>query len=647
MVQLDEWIVTAILVAEACSTGRDMTAQLRTPRLPELAMRNALPRAIAVLIICATCQSLPAAPLHPDRAAIDATFKRQLEALATKCDELRLVEQSRQSRQWIVPHGAGRQSLFVVADASLPVSVDGEKPVVAKWREHFVQCRRDQAARLFELAQQRLANGHAASAYQLVHEVLHEDPDHQQARAILGYRQSGDTWIQPGGAIRRRSGRSTHPKFGWRRATYWQVESPHFRITTDHSQEMGVELAERLERFQSLWRQVFFSSWSTHAALSDRFAGGNSSLGTSKKHEIVLFKDRQEYVKKLASVGPQIEVSLGYYAKDQRTSLFYAGDDRTKPTWFHETTHQLFQEAGNAVHNVGEKWNFWIVEGIAVYMESLVQRDGYYSLGGFDADRLQYDRWRTLRGAPCLPLPEIVELGREDLQKHPDVRRIYTRAAAFAHFLMDAEDGANRDALMQFVNAVYLGRDSTQTLATSTGIAYDKLEKRLPAFLAVSDSDLKHLNPPDRVHNLSLGLTRVTDDGLQALAEYTGLQWLDLAFTKVTDVGVGRLKNMTLMKRLSLEGTKITNASLYVVGRMTRLQELDLAHTAIDDSGLTQIGRLTDLTTLYLTMTAITDASIPTLSKMTKLKILDVEGTGITPRGLARLRKTIPALRIE
>ncbi|HJN12792.1 MAG TPA: DUF1570 domain-containing protein [Pirellulaceae bacterium] len=647
MVHLDEWIATAILVAQAPSSGLEMTAQLRTPGLPELATRYALSRAIAVLVFCATCQSLPAAPLQPDRAAIDATFKQQLGALATKCDELGLVEQSRQSRQWIVPRGLGRQVLFVAADTSLPVSTDGEKPVVVKWREHFIQCRQDQAARLFELAQQRLAAGHAASAYQLVHEVLHEDPDHKQARAILGYRKSGDTWIRPGGAIRRRSGRATHPKFGWRRATYWQVESPHFRITTNHSPEMGIELAERLERFQSLWRQLFFSNWSTHTALLDRFAGGNSSLGTSKKHEIVLFKDRQEYVSKLVSVGPQIKVSLGYYAKDQRTSLFYAGDNRSEPTWFHETTHQLFQEAGNAVHNVGEKWNFWIVEGIAVYMESLVQHDGYYSLGGFDADRLQYDRWRTLRGEPCLPLSEMVELGRENLQRHRDIRRIYTRAAALAHFLMDAEDGANRDALMRLIDSVYLGRDSTQTLATSTGIAYDELEKRLPAFLAVSDSDLKHLNPPDRVHNLSLGLTRVSDEGLLALADCKRLHWLDLAFTKVTDVGAQQLKNMPLMKRLSLEGTKITNASLPVVGRMTQLQELDLAHTTVTDVGITQLGRLTDLTTLYLTKTPITDASIPTLAKLTKLRILDVEGTGITPDGLAQLRKTIPGLRNE
>lgn len=624
-----------------------MTAKQHRPRSPEWVTRIARHRAIAVLVLCFAVETLHAAPPQSDRAASDATFQQQLEALASRCDELQLVDQARQTRAWFVPRIPGRQYLFVAADAAWPAPEDGEQPVVTKWREHFMQCRQDQAGRLFELARQRLAAGDATTAYQLVHEVLHEDPQHGQARSILGFRQSGDTWIRPGGAIRQRSGRSNHPKFGWRRATYWQVESPHFRITTDHSPAMGEELAERLERFQSLWRQVFFSNWSTPAALADRFAGGSSILGTSQKHEVVLFKDRQEYVTKLANIGPRIEVSLGYYAKDQQTSLFYAGDERTEPTWFHETTHQLFQEAGNAVNNVGEQWNFWIVEGIAVYMESLVRHDGYDSLGGFDADRLQYDRWRTLRGEPCLSLAKIVELGREDLQNNPDIRRIYTRAAALAHFLMDADGGVHRDALLRYLNAVYLGRDSVETLAASNGLTYDALEKQLPAFLAVTDADLKHLNPPDRVRSLSLGLTGVSDEGLPALAPCERLQWLDLAFTKVSDVGASHLKNLTQLRRLSLEGTKITDASLPIIGRMTNLQELDLAHTGVSDTGLTSLARLTDLTTLYLTKTAITDASLPTLSKLTKLEILDVQDTGITPEGLARLRAAIPGLRNE
>ena len=601
----------------------------------------------ALLLLLITGRCLPAAPLQPVRAEIDATFGRELETLATKCDQLKLPEQARQTRSWVKPRAAGRQYLFVVQDAKRPVAVTGEKPVVAKWREHFMRIRAEHAERLFDLARQRLADNEPTTAYQLVHEVLHEDPDHASARAILGYRRVGAVWHQSGGTIRQRGGTSTHPKFGWRRGTYWRIESSHFRITTNHSAEMGVALAERLERFQSLWRQVFFANWSAAAALDDRFRGGSSSLGTSRKHNVVLFKDRQDYITNLADVGPQIKTSLGYYAKDQQTSLFYAGDDRTEPTWFHETTHQMFQEASNAVANVGQKWNFWIVEGIAVYMESLCRHDGYYSLGGFDADRLQYDRWRTLRGEPCLPLAEIVELGQGQLQSHRDIRRIYTRAAALAHFLMDAEHGAHRNALIRYLNAVYLGRDSTQSLAASIGMDYTALEKGLPTFLAVSDDDLQQLRPPQYIHNLSLGLTQVTDAGLQRLSACTALQWLDLAFTNVTDVGVGHLKDLVELRRLSLEGTKITDDSLSFVGRCTYLQELDLAHTAVTDDGIARLARLTNLTTLYLTKTSVSDASIPTLAKLTKLEILDVEGTEITPAGLARLRAALPSLQNE
>ncbi len=581
------------------------------------------------------------------RAASDAVFAEELEALAARCDALELPAQARATRDWLIDRDPGRRYLFVAAEAGAPQPVAIEPPIVAKWREHFMRCRREQADRLFGLAKRQLNSGHAAAAYTLIHEVLHEDPDHAESRAILGYRASGDRWLRPGGTLRQRSGRATHPKFGWRRGTYWQIESPHFRITTNHSPKMGTALAERLERFQSVWRQVFFESWSTRAALADRVAGGRSSLGTSRKHEVVLFKDRQEYIEKLAGVGPQIRSSLGYYAKDERISLFYAGEERTIPTWFHEITHQLFQEAGEAVSDVGEKWNFWIVEGIAVYLESLVQHDGYYTLGGFDADRLQYDRWRTLRGEPCMPLAELVELGQNDLQQHPEIRRLYTRAAAYAHFLMDGQQATYRDALLRYLQAVYLGRDTTRTLAVSLGTTYEAVDKQFSAFLAVTDDDLRRLNPPQHVHNLSLGMTQVTDDGMQNLRTLVKLHWLDLAFTKVSDVGVSQLGDLHAMRRLSLEGTRISDASLSVVSQMAALQELDLAHTAVTDRGIAELERLPELTTLYLTKTKITDASIRHLSKLKQLEILDVEETGISAAGVARLRASLPRLRSE
>jgi hypothetical protein len=50
-------------------------------------------------------------------------------------------------------------------------------------------------------------------------------------------------------------------------------------------------------------------------------------------------------------------------------SCFYAGDTSVYPTWYHEATHQLFQEGVPGVtRQPGENQNFWAIEAAALYM---------------------------------------------------------------------------------------------------------------------------------------------------------------------------------------------------------------------------------------------------------------------------------------
>src|SRR5207247_871918 len=108
----------------------------------------------------------------------------------------------------------------------------------------------------------------------------------------------------------------------------------------------ALELGERLESLHTLWRQIFFRYWSSSEALAARFAGRHEPLARERpKMQVVLFKNREEYVAQLAPVEPQIAATLGYYAHKQRTTYFYAGGPEVYPTWQHEATHQLFQES--------------------------------------------------------------------------------------------------------------------------------------------------------------------------------------------------------------------------------------------------------------------------------------------------------------
>jgi glycosyltransferase involved in cell wall biosynthesis len=76
----------------------------------------------------------------------------------------------------------------------------------------------------------------------------------------------------------------------------------------------------------------------------------------------------------------------------------------------------LFQETRPVVGDVARSENFWAVEGIACYMESLAQHEGYYTLGGMNAGRMPAARHRLLEDNFYVPLAQLVRAhGLEDL----------------------------------------------------------------------------------------------------------------------------------------------------------------------------------------------------------------------------------------
>ena len=586
---------------------------------------------LAVGLIWPQTPHLLGSELGARRAVLDGDFRADLDDLAQRCRELGLTEQAKQTAGWSVTRDPRRQYLFLIPGVAPTLPPPGAPKLVQQWHQRFMAHRREHADALLELAQSALQAGQGATAYQLLYEILREDPDHKIARRALRFRRTNRGWQKPGPGIRRIRIRSPHPQFGWSARKYWRVESQHFRITTSHSLAAGRRLAAELEEFYGLWQQLFFRFWSDTNALAARLVRHEAVLGRERKHAVVLFRDREEYVGKLSSVEPRIAVSLGYYMYGRRTSFLYAGDESLRSTWFHEVAHQLFQESPSAIKDAGERWNFWVVEGIATYLESLARHDGYWTVGGFDADRLQYARARTLNGGEYTPLRELVRLGRDQLQQDPDIRRLYTQSAGLIHFMMDGSDHRFRQSLVGLLQAVYLRRDSIQSLARLTDTDLDQIDVLYRQFLNVQDEDLVHVSRPPEIRSLALGHTSITDRGLKDLRDCRQLEWLDVSFTQVSDKGLMDLSELTSLRQLSLEQTRITDRSLDVVGRFRRLEELDLSGTAITDAGMAKLTTLKHLTALWLTDTRVTDEVLTSLKELPRLERVDITGTGISP----------------
>ena len=581
---------------------------------------------------------LPAAQAE-ELAELRERYIQKFAELADTCDQLTrerddadLTRQAEITRRWCIRRDPGRQYIFVPGK---PEPAPTAPKIVAQWHSAFMKVRAAYADGLFEQAKQAQASGRTTQAYQLLHEVLRHNPDHVIAEKMLAPAATGPSIV-----VRR--GTERIKLLDWSARRYWRVETPHFEIITNVTRaDDARSIGGRLEDHYAVWQQIFFDYWSDGAKPAFDFEAQTApQLAAAKQHQVVVFADRQQYITRMNSLGRVSTDSEGIYNDDREQSFFYARDELGVASWYHETTHQLFQETGKVAPGNQINIHMWIIEGIAIYMESLQAHDGYFTVGGFDAPRMQYARYRRLNDGYYVPLRELTSFDRDKLNNHDDIRRLYTQAGGLAHFLMDDKSGRYRRAAVDLLKAVYTDRDNFDMLPALAGAGFEELDAQYVDFLAVSDDDLaQHLSPADRVVKLSLGHTAVTDKGLAHLVNCTNLEWLDLENTAVTDTGMAHLKAAVKLNRLNLKKTAVGDASLAMIGRFRQLDDLNLAHTKITSNGLGQLAQLDKLTAIWLEGTAIDDASLSYLPRLSKLEFLDLAATPITDELLSRVAR--------
>jgi hypothetical protein len=579
-----------------------------------------------------------------ERAELDESFRQRLVELQTLCRRLNLPAQAEATARWFPVRDPRRQYLFV------PGPVDPLKPaedaptIVHQWSARLTRERQQRAEELFQLALRQLERDAPTSAYQLLHEVLHEAPDHPVARHALGYRQAAGQWVRPNARIRVRHLRTANPALGIASGPHWVIDSEHFSVATTHSEAAGRQLAEQLEVLHTVWRQLFFPFWSNATALTRRLDTRVNLPGGAARHNVVLFRDRDEYGNALRPVEPMIETTTGLYLDKKRVAFFYFDGQPNPNVFYHEVTHQLFSETGRVAPDIGRDSDYWIVEGIALYMESLRPWNGNWTVGGIDSRWMQFARYRALRERFYVPLEELIALGRRQLQEHPEIRRLYSQSAGLTAMLMDDRRGKHRDALVQYLQAVYAGRTRIDTLPSLTGEPLESLDARYRQFLDVTDQDLEFLAHIPVAEELSLGGTSITDAGLRHLAAHTRMTWLDLGATAIGDEGFAHVRAATALKELVLQQTRITDQSLPILGTFRHLETLDLSGTAVTDQGLKHLGGLSNLRELWIDSTAVSDAGLEHLHILKNLKTLEANGTRVTPEGRKRLRAALPSL---
>ncbi|MGE0143145.1 MAG: c-type cytochrome domain-containing protein [Planctomycetota bacterium] len=84
---------------------------------------------------------------------------------------------------------------------------------------------------------------------------------------------------------------------------------------------------------------------------------------------------------------------------------------------------------------------------------------------------------------------------------------------------------------------------------------------------------------------LNLARTKVSDEGLAAVAKFPRLRRLNLANTSVGDAGLAHLRGLRELEYLNLYGTKVSDEGITALAELKSLEKLFLWQSAVSDEG--------------------------------------------------------------
>ena len=154
----------------------------------------------------------------------------------------------------------------------------------------------------------------------------------------------------------------------------------------------------------------------------------------------------------------------------------------------------------------------------------------------------------------------------------------------------------------------------------------------------MTDEGLAQLSHDKLLQRLYCFKPRITDGGVKHLANLRSLKKLELlGVPELTDATLAHLAGLTGLEEINLSGAKVTGSGLVHLAGLAELKALTIPNSALDDAGLANLGRLTGLRALYLGGGTYTDTGLASLLNLNGLTELGLGSAGYTDVGLARL----------
>lgn len=416
-------------------------------------------------------------------------------------------------------------------DELQPPIPKNQVPIALQWQTKLRSLEKEYARELYLLARRAIKQRHASFAYQLVRELVYHDPDHEFGRKLLGFVLYEGEWTTPFSRTMRERF-VDHPQFGWipkinveryeqgerlydgrwmsveREASLrkefhngWEIETEHFSLKTNHSLEKGVEVGRKLEVYYEYFMREFAAFFNTPEQIEKLFGGGAALRGTQRgRHRILYFANREDFVEALEAENQKIAIATGFYLPSKRTSYFFYDNnpentEANEETMFHEVTHQLLGESSRRNLDVGEHRNFWVIEGIACYMESFeitTQIDGRiaYEIGDPKHPRIYWAKRKAIDDEFYIPMERYFLYGKKEFQSAPNndvLHAYYSQSTGLVHFFMHYKDGIYKDAFIDYLSQVYSPIDRVRynpdSLEKLTEVPFNILDQQYMNYL--------------------------------------------------------------------------------------------------------------------------------------------------------------------
>jgi hypothetical protein len=392
------------------------------------------------------------------------------------------------------------------------------------------------ASGFFELA--RRASKADPPRYALAGEclraVVERQPDHAEARRLLGYVPYEGGWARPFAVEQFRKGLIDHPVFGWVKADWkphlergelpsppsrgkvrwlsaaeadrlragwkppWQIPTEHFEIQSNVPLAEVISFGRRLEAFHDLFMALMADVQGDSSPLARRLRDPHlTGDPPTKRHTVYYFASRDEYLDYLRpTYGANVERSIGFYdppksSTGRNPAYFFRDPDGDLPVTanlYHEVSHQLLFETAGPSRYTQNTGNFWVFEGLGTYFETVEpQPDGSLEVGGRVGRRMEEAIRSLVDLGRTIPLEQF--MGYDEAAFAHDDSAIYLRyqqAMALTVFLMQWHDGAYREGFLDYVRDAYRGRLRASTgrkLQDRVGESYAMLEAQLLSFL--------------------------------------------------------------------------------------------------------------------------------------------------------------------